>query len=363
MTLATNSVPPRNDSLFNPQDLAPKGHSNRDVSSAPPPPLKLLSQLDLVNLEIPPRASLLGEWLTERHPCMVYAQTGRGKSLFAMSVAMAVAGGGSVFGWQTEAASKVLYIDAEMDVADIKDRDMLLKTAVEGVNEEILGENLIVLSRHYQSVDAPFPDLADDDGRRVLMGLVDELTPKLVILDNLSTLAEIKDENDAASFTPVLRTLWELRQKGCAVLLIHHTGKQEGKYRGSSKLAATFESILQLAPNPDLVSGETGFTIKVDKFRGCQQPKPLKVKLETNDETGGGWWTIDSLQQREFQELVKLVRSREFCYAKDISLTTGVSTGEISKRKRAVISTGLITVEEWNQCFQDARDIKNNEEF
>lgn len=268
-----------------------------------------------------------------------------------------------MFGWAARAASKVLYVDAEMDVADIKDRDVLLKNAVESVNEKLLGENLTVLARHYQSVDTPFPDLADDDGRRVLMELVDDLSPQLVVLDNLSTLAEIKDENDAASFTPILRTLWELRQKGCAVLLIHHTGKQEGKYRGSSKLAATFESILQLSPNPDLVSGETGFTIKVDKFRGRQQPKPLKVKLEVNEETGGGWWTIDSLQQRELQELVKLVRSREYCFAKDISAATGVSTGEISKRKRAAIRIGLITAVEWSLCLQDARDIKTEEEF
>lgn len=291
---------------------------------------------------------------------MVYAQTGRGKSLFSMSVAIAVASGGSVFGWKADRPVSVLYVDAEMDVADIKERDELLVPAVEGGDATALSQNLTILSRHYQSVDTPFPDLADDEGRQVLMELVDEHSPKLVILDNLSTLAEIKDENDAASFSPILRTLWEFRQKGCAVLLVHHTGKQEGKYRGSSKLAATFESILQLAPNPDLLPDETGFTIKVDKFRGRQKPRPMKVLLEVDEETGQGSWMVDALQQRELQEMVKAVRSRTFLYQQDIASDLGISKGEISKRKREAVKLGLITTEEWGRCLQDAKNLKSD---
>lgn len=360
MTPTISGAHSPSNTLFNSSPEFPQGHSNKGFSnSLEKPPLKLLSQRQLSNLEMPSRQCLLGDWLTERHPCMVYAQTGRGKSLFSMSVAMAVASGGSVFGWKAGAPSTVLYVDAEMDLADIKERDTLLLTTVENGDEGLLARNLTILSRHYQSPHSHFPDLADEEGRLVLMELMDALSPKLVILDNLSTLAEIKDENDAASFTPILRTLWELRQKGCAVLLVHHTGKQEGKYRGSSKLAATFESILQLAPNPDLLPDETGFTIKVDKFRGRQQPKPLKVKLEVDENTGAGKWSIDFLKQQELQALVKAVRSLDYSFAKDISAATGVSTGEISKRKKEAIKLGLITLEEWELCMKDARILRN----
>lgn len=319
------------------------------------PPLKLLSREELTSLQFPPRFPILGDWLTDRHQCMVYAQTGRGKSLFSMSIAMAVAGGGSVFGWDAPEARPVLYVDAEMDLADLMGRDALLSSAVEGVDEGALNKNLLILARHGQPDGVVFPDIVDEEGREALLELVEEHSPCLVILDNLSTLAEIRDENDAASFAPVLKILWELRQRGCAVLLVHHTGKQEGRFRGSSKLAATFESILQLAINGDLLTGDTGFTIKVDKFRGGKPPESTKVRLDVDPETGAGHWNYGGLQERQLQELLQVVRSRGFFYAKDMGPTLGISSSEITKRKHEAIRAGLITEQEWNQCFLDAR--------
>jgi len=275
-----------------------------------------------------------------------------------MSLAIAVAGGGSVFGWDAPKPTSVLYIDAEMDVADIMERDELLVPTVAGVDHKALGENLNILSRHYQSTLTPFPDLADETGRAALMELVEKHKPQLVILDNLSTLADIKDENDAASFTPILKTLHELRQAGCAVILVHHTGKQEGKYRGSSKLAATFESILQLAPNKDLLKGDTGFSLRVDKFRGAIAPTPLDVQLIMDPDTGLGCWQHEGAQERKLLELLKAVRSREFGTQKELAAEMGLSTGEVSKRKRRAIGHGMISGEEWERCLQEARDLE-----
>ena len=321
-----------------------------------PPKLRLLKGSSLSSLDIPPREPLLGDWLTERHPCMVYAQTGRGKSLFAMSVAIAVAGGGNVFGWSATEPRPVLYVDGEMDVADAAERDTLLKPAVEGLDWEALEANRTILSRHYQLHGAVFPDLVDDAGQEVLMTLVEKLRPALVVLDNLSCLADIRDENDAASFTPVLNMMWRLRHAGCAVLLVHHTGKQEGKYRGSSKLSAVFESVLQLAPNPDLLTGDTGFTIKVDKYRSGGSPQPLKVSLEVDAATGAGYWQYEALGERRLQEVVQAVRSREFNTGKELAAHLGIATSTLSKLKRKAIAANLITEAEWKQCLQDARD-------
>jgi RecA-family ATPase len=49
------------------------------------------------------RQYLLAPWLREQENCMVYAATGVGKSLFAMSAALAVAGGGEFLGWRPDA--------------------------------------------------------------------------------------------------------------------------------------------------------------------------------------------------------------------------------------------------------------------
>lgn len=318
--------------------------------------LHILKQADLTTLQIPPRELLLGEWMTERHPCLVYGQTGRGKSLFAMSLAMAVAGGGEVFGWRAPEALPVLYVDSEMDIADVVSRDHLLKTAINDLDLTAMGGNLRILSRHHQPHGVTFPDLVEPEGQAALVALVREFKPALVVLDNLSTLADIRDENDAAAFTPVLETLWKLRQAGCAVILVHHTGKQEGKYRGSSKLAAPFESVLQLAPNSELLRGDTGFQLRVDKCRSGIAPEGLRVQLKVDADTGEGRWDYGGAEERKLQELVAAVRSREYGYAKDVAEALGLSAGETSKRKKQALLLGLITGEEWDRCLQEARN-------
>jgi len=107
---------------------------------------------------------------------------------------------------------------------------------------------------------------------------------------------------------------------------------------------------------------------KVDKFRGANQPTPIKVKLEV-DENGTGKWVHEGLGHRELEELVAAVRSREFSYAYEMGEYLGISEGEISKRKKRAIALELISGEEWNQCFQDVRDAhkelgpNNNDNF
>ena len=66
-----------------------------------------------------------------------------------------------------------------------------------------------------------------------------------MILDNFSTLGEVEDENAASSFNAIQQFLLQLKVQGVATMLVHHAGKS-GDFRGSSKLAATFETIIKL---------------------------------------------------------------------------------------------------------------------
>jgi hypothetical protein len=84
----------------------------------------------------------------------------------------------------------------------------------------------------------------------------------LVVLDNFSTLGEVEDENAASSFsTRIQQFLLQLKVQGVATILVHHAKKNSGEnrkggertgnnFRGSSKLAATFETIIELERNP-----------------------------------------------------------------------------------------------------------------
>ena len=81
--------------------------------------LKMPTLAELLESQFPNRQHLLFPWLREQESCMVYADTGVGKSLFALSAALAIAGGGEFLGWKAEWRAsgepwRVLYIDGEM---------------------------------------------------------------------------------------------------------------------------------------------------------------------------------------------------------------------------------------------------------
>ncbi len=79
--------------------------------------LKMPTVGQLLSARFKERKYLLAPWLREQENCMVYAATGVGKSLFALSAALAIAGGGEFLGWQPQPEPngdswRVLYVDA-----------------------------------------------------------------------------------------------------------------------------------------------------------------------------------------------------------------------------------------------------------
>src|SRR6476661_3082090 len=103
--------------------------------------LKAPTLRQLLEAAFSDRQHLLFPWLREQESCMVYAATGVGKSMFALSAALAIAGGGEFLGWKSDERAnggqwRVLYIDGEMHVGDIQERVRMLMRAVPSVNHE-----------------------------------------------------------------------------------------------------------------------------------------------------------------------------------------------------------------------------------
>ncbi len=197
------------------------------------------------------RKYLLSPWLREHENCMIYAATGIGKSLFAFSATMAVAGNTEFLGWRPDPAPegrqwRALYIDGEMHIADIQDRLRQLRDGMEGLDKARLNENLILLARQHQDAGVQFPSITEYAGQQFVLKQIRDRRIDMVVLDNFSTLGEVEDENAAASFNAIQSFLLQLKVQQVATMLVHHTGKAEDNFRGSSKLAATFETIIQL---------------------------------------------------------------------------------------------------------------------
>lgn len=117
-----------------------------------------------------------------------------------------------------------------------------------------------------------------DADRRNLAETVDQLRPRLLILDPFVRLHRI-DENASGEVAPLLAYLRELQRRyGVAVLVVHHAKKSAGSVRagqalrGSSEFHAWGDSNLYLRRNDEEI------TLTVE-HRAAASPRPLIIEL------------------------------------------------------------------------------------
>lgn len=334
--------------------------------------LKMPTLDELLNATFKERRHLLFPWLREQESCMVYADTGAGKSLFALSAALAVAGGGEFLGWNSEAKDdgngwRVLYIDGEMHITDVQERAAMLIDAVPEIDKVMAGRNLRFLARQHQEPGTDFPLITEPDGVRFVLDRIRSGHLDLVILDNFSTLGEVEDENAASSFNAIQQFLLQLKTAGVATMLIHHAGKN-GDFRGSSKLAATFETIIKLERNrEEATQGEAQFRVCWDKVRAGGPNKTVRevmAKLKTRDaDTFGGEdqtiWEYEAADLDRLDDIRERLRAGEFKYLKEIADLYGVSRTMITKYVDKGKQLGLWTQQDVNRWIVKGKNLRN----
>ena len=316
--------------------------------------LKMPSLEQLLASSFSERRHLLFPWLREQESCMVYAETGVGKSLFALSAALAVAGGGEFLDWRSDQTShgggwRVLYVDGEMHIADVQERLRLLLDAIPGIDKAQAGRNLRYLARQHQDPSADFPVITDEAGMAFYLSQIRTEELDLVILDNFSTLGEVEDENAASSFNAIQAFLLRLKTAGVATMLVHHAGKS-GDFRGSSKLSATFETIIRLErPAVDAGRGEARFRVVWDKVRSGGPGRHVREAVATLDTiakpTGGvtASWTYESGNLGRLDEMRLRLEAGEFVFQTEIADLFGISKMQVTKDIRRGIQLGMFT--------------------
>jgi AAA domain-containing protein len=158
---------------------------------------------ELLDTPIPERQHILRPWLREHESCLLFAATGVGKSLFALTTALAVAGNGRFLGWRPDVKAdgtdwRVLYVDGEMHIGDIQQRARILMDAVPGISRTKAYNNLQLLARQQQDPAIDFPEITDTTkpggGQERILQKVLDGGFDLLILDNFSTLGRVVDE-------------------------------------------------------------------------------------------------------------------------------------------------------------------------
>lgn len=313
--------------------------------------LKYESLQALLARDIPTREYLIAPWLKQGESALVYAPPGVGKSMLAFTLSLAVAGGGTVLDWKAPAPRRVLSIDGEMAAADLQERARVLIPTVEGIDKAAAGRNLSILARQAQDPETEFPDLGTPEGQRAVIERCRRTKADLVVLDNVSTLFSLEDENSAAAVRPAVALLMRLKQAGIAALVIHHSNKGGASYRGSTMLATTFEVILRLTKGTDTRDDKgTAFEVEWEKFRGLKRDEVTTPrKLFLNETTPGSFqWMAERSAKARLEELVQAVRSQRFGSQRDLAAHFGVDPATITRWKRDAVHThGLITEKAW----------------
>ena len=181
----------------------------------------------LAHLTVPPREPILGEWFKEGDLGFIYWARGLGKTWLAMHIARQCAEGGKVADWKAHKPRRVLYVDGEMALDAIKQRDAALSTAPTDGMFYLQHDALFHLTGKVLNLTNPTVQAA-------LLEKCQKEKMEILILDNLSCLFTGIKENDANAWELVLPWLLNLRRNRIAVAFIAHAGRN-GFMRGTSR--------------------------------------------------------------------------------------------------------------------------------
>lgn len=301
------------------------------------PVLKAVDVHALAEMHFKERTPLLGTWLHSQDLCMVYAPRGVGKTHFNLGVAFAVATGGTFLGWQAPQAHKVLYLDGEMPGASMQ-RRLLMHAPDTGPAPGYLR---VFTPDLPEMEDRPMPDLSTTYGQAEINDMIEDDTA-LVIVDNLSAWARTGRENDAESWHPIADWILQLRRRGIAVILVHHSGKG-GQQRGTSKKEDLLDSVIGLSRPVDYEPTQGAvFVVEFTKGRNLKgnQMESLEVTLGGTDDRAE--WTCTTVEGSTFKRVVAL--ANDGLKPADIAAELEINKSTVSRHLKRARDEGLLTI-------------------
>lgn len=233
----------------------------------------------LLDKQFKPREWLINGLIRERQLALAYAPSGVGKTWLVWSLACMVAGGGhGLHHYSNDTPRKTLIIDGEMDGEDAQERIREGMKAIHA-DPEALRENLFILSRQMQTLNTEFPNFDDANWQERVIRVMLDAGIEFVILDNLSTLLQVEDENSSAALDRFTDFLLLLKRAGIGAIVVHHANKAGSSYRGSQKISVTFDLIMSIVRPAGATSSKCCIEVKFDKARGQVDVIPFRVKL------------------------------------------------------------------------------------
>lgn len=222
-----------------------------------PQPFIVSTEADILNRPSP--KWLVADLLQENTIAMLAGPGGLGKSFLALAIARALACGAPFFGKKTQ-QGKTLYV------------------AAEGVSA--FGDRVHAWNEAHPSLSVPADAIAyveqgvnlkDPQSVETLARMVREGDYSLVILDTLSQLGYLDNENNNAEVALTFRAIKSIRdaREGTAILVLDHTPVGGGKVRGATSKRDNSDTVIMAIPVGE--DGEDGFTLSTKNDHGGKQ--------------------------------------------------------------------------------------------
>ena len=198
-------------------------------------------------------------------------------------------------------------------------------------------------------------NITDREVQEAITGYCLERNIKVVVLDNLSTLASGMKENDSFAWEQVNNWLLQFRHHKIAVIMVHHAGRN-GQARGTSKREDAAFWVMALDDARKHSDDKTGARF-VSRFtkpsRNTQKEVPdYEWHITTDAETGKVNFDYESAQSLDvFRKLIE----DGVTDCTQLSEELGVSKGTVSKWAKKGMDQGWLE--------KDGRDYKIIEGF
>jgi putative DNA primase/helicase len=299
-------------------------------------PIEAVDAHTLAAMTFKPRDVILDPWLHTQDLCMVFAARGIGKTHFAMSVAYAVATGGTFAKWSAPKPKKVLYLDGELPGGVMQQR--LLMHCPD--NEPEPGF-LRVFTPDLLPEGRLMPDVSTLEGQGAIDHMIQDA--EVVFVDNLSCWARSGRENEAESWLPIADWILSLRRRGITVVMVHHAGKG-GQQRGTSKREDLLDVVIGLSRPKDYEPTQGAvFVSEFTKSRGLTGEAVESLELQLGGTDDRAVWTYRTVEASTYDRVVAL--AKEGLIQSEIANELELNKSSVSRHMRRARELGDVQPE------------------
>ncbi len=279
-------------------------------------------------LELPKQ--VCGDFIYDNEVVIFFGATGIGKTIFAFQFADMISKGANTNPFENEIGKqKVLYFNLEMTTAQIKKRYYK-----EGFGNYPFDENFRLISNISYDSEAELS--------RFIKNKIDEHKPKVVIVDNISFIAQDKEKGENAKL--LMKDLNDMKiEYNISILLIGHTPKIPSHIEielrhlsGSANLSNFCDGVFAIAKSG--VSADLRY-LKLLKNRGSggnEQVFVFKINADSNflhfDFVRMDWEAnhLKKYDRQEIQSEAKKLRE-EGKSLREVSRELGISVNTVRK--------------------------------